>query len=325
MAKEKIYPYAVGRIRSLEKDLFDKQTLFSLADSKSIDDACRMLTDMGFGGKDDVKGRDYEKLLNTEQKKLFELIKDVAGETPLYDIFASKYSFHNLKVLIKQELSGLNGEAYLTECGNVPLDKIKDAVLEKHFSFLPKIMAKAAQDACNEYSKTQSGQSIDVVIDKATFLQIKEYAEMSDEPFIKNYVSILADTTNLKTFIRIKKMGKGFKLMEDAFVFGGTIQLSTFKDVFESENPAQRFYGTRYGSICQNGFNDEFTEFEKLCDNFIMDYMKDAKFKAITIEPVVAYAYAKEAEIKAVRIILAGKLNDIDPDVIKERLRDAYV
>ncbi|MFR2550514.1 V-type ATPase subunit [Clostridioides difficile] len=39
----------------------------------------------------------------------------------------------------------------------------------------------------------------------------------------------------------------------------------------------------------------------------------------------MAYLYAKESEIKTIRIILTSKLNNIDADTIKERLRDAYV
>lgn len=50
-----------------------------------------------------------------------------------------------------------------------------------------------------------------------------------------------------------------------------------------------------------------------------------AKYKALTIEPLVAYVYAKETEIKNIRMILTGKINQVEPKNIKERLRDSYV
>lgn len=68
-----------------------------------------------------------------------------------------------------------------------------------------------------------------------------------------------------------------------------------------------------------------FTVFEKLCDDYLMEYVREAKFKPLTLEPLIAYLYAKESEIKTIRIILTSKLNNIDADTIKERLRDAYV
>ena len=44
-----------------------------------------------------------------------------------------------------------------------------------------------------------------------------------------------------------------------------------------------------------------------------------------TGEPLLAYIYAKETEIKVIRIIMVGKLNNIAEEVIRERLRDIYV
>ena len=56
-----------------------------------------------------------------------------------------------------------------------------------------------------------------------------------------------------------------------------------------------------------------------------MAFMRDAKYKSLTVEPLLAFLYAVETEVKTVRIIVNGKLNGIDTEVIKERLRDAYV
>ena len=68
-----------------------------------------------------------------------------------------------------------------------------------------------------------------------------------------------------------------------------------------------------------------FTKFEKDCDDYLMSYVKDAKYKSLTPEPIVGYILAKETEVKCVRIIMSCKLNDIDADTIKERVREAYV
>ena len=40
---------------------------------------------------------------------------------------------------------------------------------------------------------------------------------------------------------------------------------------------------------------------------------------------MIAYLAAKEAEILAIRIILTGRLADLAPDIIRGRLREAYV
>ena len=56
-----------------------------------------------------------------------------------------------------------------------------------------------------------------------------------------------------------------------------------------------------------------------------MSIMKAAKIIPFGVEPFLAYIYAKETEIKIIRIIMVGKLNNIAAEVIRERLRDIYV
>ena len=66
------------------------------------------------------------------------------------------------------------------------------------------------------------------------------------------------------------------------------------------------------------------TVLEKLCDNFLMSYIAEAKYITYGIEPLVAHIAAKENEIRTVRIILAGKLAGIPTGQIRERVRDTY-
>ena len=66
-------------------------------------------------------------------------------------------------------------------------------------------------------------------------------------------------------------------------------------------------------------------EFERMCDDYLMSYVKEAQYKTLTPEPLVGYILGKETEIKCVRIIMTCKLNNIDSETIKERVREAYV
>ena len=50
--------------------------------------------------------------------------------------------------------------------------------------------------------------------------------------------------------------------------------------------------------------------------------VRRARFVAFGEAPVIAYLAAKEAEILAIRIILTGRLADLAPDIIRERLRE---
>jgi V/A-type H+-transporting ATPase subunit C len=53
--------------------------------------------------------------------------------------------------------------------------------------------------------------------------------------------------------------------------------------------------------------------------------VKNAKYIPFGIEPLAGYLIAKDNEIKIARIIMAGKLAGISPELIRERLRETYV
>ena len=87
---------------------------------------------------------------------------------------------------------------------------------------------------------------------------------------------------------------------------------------------------SNYAEFIKSGIEDytktsSVSLLEKLVDNYIMDMMKNAKIIPFGVEPLLAYIYAKETEIKIIRIIMVGKLNNISGEVIRERLRDIYV
>ena len=118
-------------------------------------------------------------------------------------------------------------------------------------------------------------------------------------------------------------MNKDFGEFMNVFEEGRNRSSSVFFSAYGTDNPVDQFKGSRYGELLEIGIEKGFTEFEKTCDDFIMDYVKSAKYIALTLEPLIAYLYAKESEIKTVRIILTSKLNQISSEIIKERVREA--
>lgn len=323
MAEEKIYPYAVARIRVLEKNLITKQTYNQMAEAKSIEDCLRTLTEVGYNATENP--REFETVLSQEMEKTYNVLRDLVPEEKFVDVFLYKNDYHNLKVLLKEEVSGISGEKYFIDGGTISVETLKKALTNRSYTELPKIMGDSIAEAFDFYHKTQNGQTIDIVLDKGAFKQMKETAVKSNNAFIQGYVTKLCDLTNLKSFLRIRNMKKPFEAFLNVFVNGGAIGTDLFAQAFQSETAAQSFKATAYSQVCEEGMPKGFTVFEKLCDDYMMNFIKSAKYMPLTLEPLVAYLYAKESEVKTVRIIMTSKINHIDVDVIKERVREAYV
>ncbi|MBE6008770.1 MAG: V-type ATP synthase subunit C, partial [Lachnospiraceae bacterium] len=123
-------------------------------------------------------------------------------------------------------------------------------------------------------------------------------------------------------YYRIISFGLDEAVMEYAFIEGGKLDNKFFISALASSSGLEAIKDTEYRSLSEN---IPVGAFEKLCDDYIMSYVKDAKYKTLTAEPIIGYLLAKENEAKTLKMILSCKLSGIDPQKIKERVRESYV
>lgn len=325
MSKNKIYPFAVASVRSMENKLLSKQKLMQMAEAKSPEEAVRMLSDTVYGKKQIQDIHQFEDMIESHMEETYNSVAKLIPSEALIDIFLYKNDYHNIKVLIKEEICNTNAKKLLVKGGTIPVDELVKNFRERNYAEMPIIDGEAVEEAISLYAKTKNGQYIDTVLDRACFAAMAARASEMNNEFVKKYVSMLADITNLKAVLRIKKMNRPFQAFEDTFVEGGTIRLDIFQKAFRDESLIPVLKDTAYGNLCEQYMEEGFTVFEKACDDYLMDYIKTAKYKNLTPEPVVAYILAKETEAKCVRIILTCKMHNIDADIIKERVREVYV
>ena len=112
----------------------------------------------------------------------------------------------------------------------------------------------------------------------------------------------------------------------------GTLKTDLFLNQFEEdiENFAGAIKHTNYYKLVTEGIqswteNHSLATLEKLSDNYLLNYIKQTKFAILGVEPLLGYLLAKEHEMKLIRIIMIGKLNELPSESIRERLRETYV
>ncbi|HHW49563.1 MAG TPA: V-type ATP synthase subunit C [Clostridiaceae bacterium] len=334
LTAETEYVYAVGRIRAIEKKLLDKSGIERMLDAKSPEEALKVLVDAGYGSNvgDASNPFHYENLLKEEQKKVFKLLKEIAPEPEVFDLFLLRNDYHNIKTVLKAEFLGQDSSDILVDSGSIEVNKLKAMIRDRNFKEIPEIMKEAIEECMDLFNRTGDPQVIDVILDKANFRQMKEKAEESKYSFLINIVENMIDLTNIKIFLRTRNVGKSWDAIQKMLLPGGTVENSLF---FESMNDSledfiKKLKQKPYGAICEEGIESfkntgSFTGFEKLVDNYMISLVKKAKYKAFGIEPLIGYLIAKENEIKNARIVMVGKINNIPNEVIKERLRETYV
>ena len=70
---------------------------------------------------------------------------------------------------------------------------------------------------------------------------------------------------------------------------------------------------------------ESMSAFEKWFDNKIMELIKSQKSNPFTTAPIFAYVLAKQNEIKSVQVVMTAKKNNLNVELVRERIRDLYV
>ncbi len=341
------YAYAVGRIRALETRLLDGMAMGRLLESETAQEVLKALSEGEYESSlsSISDAADFETALNIEQERIYSLVDELSLDPELTSIFRAKWDFHNLKVLLNSSYlkeMGLAGttDDFLSDSGLIPVVALRFAIepdddqSSSDFSLTESTsyIIDALEDAREQYEESQDPQMIDIVIDK--HLQSFLYQRAADHPclFLCRYFEAMADITNIRTFVRVKMRNEGVRLLDAALLPYGSLDRQVYLGQFDEtvENFAASLTRTPYANIVAEGIRSwaeghSLAVFEKLADNYIIDYIKPAKYMVFGVEPLIGYLLAKEHEMKLIRIIVIGKLNHLPTENIRERLRDTYV
>lgn len=328
------YAYAVGRVRAMEAKLLDRGKIDRMVEAKSAEEALKVLGETEYAGYLTELGsvHDYERLLDSELSRVYLELRKISPAPELIAFFARKFDYHNLKVLFKAaRLAEKREELLVREVGNIPLAELVRAVSEDNYAGLPPKMRQAAEALSEAFRLEADPQLVDLLLDRAMYEESAPAAESLESPLLKDYFACLADLLNIKTYLRVKRAGRGRELLEQALLPGGRLEVFKLVQLAEPlEVLVDRLMYSRYAAVVEEGVQayqktDSLTRFEKLADDFLLNNIKQAKYLTFGPEPLAGYLLAKENELKLIRIIMVGKINRLPTEEIKERLRDVYV
>lgn len=329
-----IFNQVIPRIRVYETKLLDKSKLDRMIDANSADEALKVLQETEYGNfMASIKSaEDYEIILSDELKRLFNVMYEISPVKALVDLMSIKYDYHNIKVILKGMFLKEDLSYLIIPVGNLDPSKLKESIENRNLSELSQIMKEGIEETISTFENTYDPQIIDIILDKYMFKSLIHIKNEIKDTFTDKYVAALIDSTNLKTLLRVKKQNKDKEFLKAVIIDGGSIDSDKFLGMLNDEiqNISTKLATSNYAEFIKSGMEyysktSSVSLLEKLVDNYIMDIMKDAKIIPFGTGPILAYIYAKETEIKIIRIIMVGKINNISGDLVRERLRDIYV
>lgn len=325
-----IFAHSIARIKAMENRLLSKAKLDSLIDAKDFSDSIKMIQDTQYG--EYITSVSYEGGLKSALEDFYQFMYKLIPVHEVIDVFAVRYDGHNIKSILKGKLSGLDTSNILVNVGTIPTNSLKHMILEEDYENIPQTLVKTVQRAVSTFKVSGDPQDIDLIVDKGIFEYAIEIAKGSKDDYLLEYVKFNIDITNLKTFIRIRAQEKSIEFLDKVFIEGGSLEYNQFASYINEslERFADKLSYTDFYKWSDQGIgeyigNGDLGSVDRYGDNYIIEHIKKSKFINLGTEPIIAYIYARENEIRALRIILTGKKSNVHPEKIRERMRDVYV
>ena len=315
------YYYAVARIRSKELSLLSSSFLEQLLGAKTLDEALRLLHDKGWSTNSSVEG-----MLQDEKKKTWDLMAELVGDVSVFNVLLLNYDYHNLKAAVKEALTSDSHKNIYSKEGTIDADIIAKAVASRDFTLLPESMRSIAEEALTTLLHTHDGQLTDIMIDRAALEAIHDEGKKSGSGILSLYGELTVVAADIKTASRSAKTGKDIQFLRKALAPCDSLDTELLAQAAVNGTDAICDYlsTTKYADAVPE-LRSSPSAFERWCDNLIIRNIRPELYHPFTIGPLAAYIIARENEIKTVRIVLSGKINDLPEISVRERVREMYV
>lgn len=329
--KDTDYLVISARVKAMETGLLTRERMEQILEAKTDEEAAKILQECGYPELDAADPEAMDAALSAAREATLSDVMDGAPEPRYIELFKLKYDYHNVKALLKAEAMGTSADRMLMDMGRVSTAVLKEAVRSGELDSLPPMLASAVAEAREILDTTRDPQLSDIALDRWTYADMAALAEEVNSDFLRGYVAVQIDAANLRALVRTVRMGKSPEFLRGVLMEGGEVATDGILTLSANRGSGMNeVYGpTRFAAAAEAGAEalrgGPLTEFEKLCDDAVGDYLAGAQYVPFGEAPLVGYLAARETEYTNLRIILMGRGAGLPADVIRSRLRASYV
>ena len=319
--------YAGARAKALENNLLGKERLFRMLDSENPEDAMKILSEVNFGRGVSVDSfMEFETLISAEEKEFISFVKSDCPSDALKNYLLLPFDFHNAEAFIKEKYLKKQFLELTVESGLINKEIMRDKIMLDEYKGFPEEMAKALLYCDGEFTSGKAtGASVSTAFKCALYKELFKNAQKNQ--YLKEIFTVKADCANVGTALRVRN----FSAAKRFFVVGGKISEGELKILSEEPVDALKekckfMNACNLVSVAVDALTkgEPLSDFETEADGYALSLLKKKKYSTDGIIPFMLYCYYKLAELKNVRIIMVGLINDVDKNEIKRRLRETY-
>ncbi|MGL4394204.1 MAG: V-type ATPase subunit [Brevinema sp.] len=327
--------YLSGLLRSERVHTLTENQIFSLAETHDADSLMKALEDTKYGELFQGHAlKEFSSLFDQAYNQKFEEIKNLIPDATIVNLYRLKTDLNNLKICLKAKRSNKNVEwEKLSELGTIAPEHMYLIIDQGLYNELPRPVAEALIEV--EQNSQISVRSVDFLVDKAYYQHRLNILQVAHAKNPELYAQVLdlykkeIDCENIKNFFRAFKMNLDKQKIEEIMIPGGYITAGFFADQtnLSLDDVSDLMMSTAYADALHDGIQNwsetkSCTILEKKIDEYLLDQVQNLSF-VISGPAVVEEALRiLSLEIKNLKLIIIGKLNNMSVQEIKGRVRD---
>jgi V/A-type H+-transporting ATPase subunit C len=309
-----------------------KQRLERLAETGDTDEMLRLLSDTVYAARlDELEDSGYEAFLESEERRLLDVVDSLSHDREVSDILRLRYDFHNLKVALRERVFERDLAGLYMDLARYPAEDVASRVRDDSLEHLPGALAGVARDALVVYESTRDPGQADVVVDGGMFAYFLRVAEAYGASYIETIVKTWIDLANIRVFLRARYLEFESRELPGLLIEGGTVALSNFTGTFSLglDEIVQRFEFSPYKRVVELGGaglekHESSVPLEREIENNLFSLFGVSRYFTFGLELVLVFALTRQSEIRVLRLIFGGKEKGMAPEAMKERMPDGY-
>lgn len=328
------YAFSVAKIRALENKLVNCNQIERLVDAPNASAFFEAMSDTAYSQyfTDTSDVANYQTILDKELVTSKKVLRRIAPDPEQLDWLWLKYDFLNLKLLIKNQLADKDlDKLILLNLGEYDSNDLKNYVAKQETGTLPKKIIELVDQAKNNWEEKKDPKKIDFILDKAYFDFMLEETKIVHSSLVRELIKRKIDLYNLKLFIRLKKLKQEPAMLEKLLINNGYVKTDELIKLYKEgmENLLTQPSLRDYRDIISAGLEyydqtKSFLVFEKMSYEYFINRLRFTKYVAFGVEPLIAYWLAKDNEVNVLRIVMIGKLNNVEPKLIHQEMHKLY-
>jgi V/A-type H+-transporting ATPase subunit C len=327
------YIYVSAKIRSLEKDLLSEADITRVVEAKTPDVAFKAFNSLDYAGELlNLEAKDYRTAMARKMARLKKVLERTLPDQDLLRLLFLERDFQNIRLFFNERISGLDHTEHLeTTPGLIPVDQLRRYIVEDLSADIDPTYKEVIDELKRAVGDRAETEFVSNAVDRRLNRLNNLLAERLGNPFIITLYRLLADKSNLKLFLRGKRLGMKRPWLEERLSRYGSIGREVFLEHFEA-NDETEFIG-KVGNMFPRSLSEyldgylkdkEIWRIELGLNNLIVEHLRQAKLIAYGPEVVVAYFFAQKYAIKNLSTIMALKFGGIEPEEIRRHLVTRY-